>query len=129
VPKKRTISSRPRNRRGSGGIVVTASVVSDAIILSRATGSQASTQCRISATPSPFQSDGVRKLFAAGILQPGRLAQLVEHLLYTQGVGGSIPSPPIHRLAAMLARPETAIPSHFANLGGHRAASVRPCGA
>ncbi len=25
----------------------------------------------------------------------GRLAQLVEHLLYTQGVGGSIPSPPI----------------------------------
>ena len=25
----------------------------------------------------------------------GRLAQLVEHLLYTQGVGGSSPSPPI----------------------------------
>ena len=25
----------------------------------------------------------------------GRLAQLGEHLLYTQGVGGSIPSPPI----------------------------------
>ena len=29
------------------------------------------------------------------MLREGRLAQLVEHLLYTQGVGGSIPSPPI----------------------------------
>ena len=27
----------------------------------------------------------------------GRLAQLGEHLLYTQGVGGSNPSPPIRR--------------------------------
>jgi hypothetical protein len=26
----------------------------------------------------------------------GRLAQLVERLLYTQDVGGSSPSPPIH---------------------------------
>ena len=25
---------------------------------------------------------------------PGRLAQLVEHLVYTEGVGGSSPSPP-----------------------------------
>ena len=31
----------------------------------------------------------------ASLSHPGRLAQLVEHLLYTQGVGGSIPSPPI----------------------------------
>ena len=30
-----------------------------------------------------------------GVCVPGRLAQLVEHLLYTQGVGGSSPSPPI----------------------------------
>ena len=30
-----------------------------------------------------------------GIAEPGRLAQPVEHLLYTQGVGGSIPSPPM----------------------------------
>ena len=27
--------------------------------------------------------------------RPGRLAQLVEHLVYTEGVGGSSPSPPI----------------------------------
>ena len=29
----------------------------------------------------------------AGLLE-GRLAQLVEHLVYTERVGGSIPSPP-----------------------------------
>jgi hypothetical protein len=28
---------------------------------------------------------------------PGRLAQLVERLLYTQDVGGSSPSPPTNR--------------------------------
>ena len=33
---------------------------------------------------------------SASLSHPGRLAQLVEHLLYTQGVGGSIPSPPTH---------------------------------
>ena len=36
---------------------------------------------------------------------PGRLAQLVEHLLYTQGVGGSSPSPPIKEDAGALRLP------------------------
>ncbi len=29
------------------------------------------------------------------LVLPGRLAQLGEHLVYTQGVGGSSPSPPM----------------------------------
>jgi hypothetical protein len=37
----------------------------------------------------------------AGVL--GRLAQLVEHFVYTEGVGGSIPSPPTSSVTVHIA--------------------------
>ena len=36
----------------------------------------------------------------------GRLAQLVEHLAYTERVGGSIPSPPTNRINVLARAPD-----------------------
>ena len=41
-----------------------------------------------------FRQELVSKSLSARVCQQGRLAQLVERLLYTQKVGGSRPSPP-----------------------------------
>ena len=60
---------------------------------SPSSGSGASSRTRPRAWRGSSPAD-VRDRIAAGILGAGRLAQPVEHLLYTQGVGGSIPSPP-----------------------------------
>ncbi len=38
--------------------------------------------------------DNAVMLSGYGAIVTGRLAQLVEHLVYTERVGGSIPSPP-----------------------------------
>ncbi len=41
----------------------------------------------------------------ARLATSGRLAQLGEHLVYTEGVGGSIPSPPMD-LVDLIAVPQ-----------------------
>ena len=46
-------------------------------------------------------------------LQVGRLAQLGERLVYTQEVGGSIPSPPIHSQAFLTSLPPVVHVEHM----------------
>ena len=63
----------------------------------------------------PPQSGPDRRLIAVPSRR-GRLAQLAEHLLYTQGVGGSIPSPPTRRTRMDAAIAERSV----ARRGGRR---------
>ena len=48
--------------------------------------------------PAPVDNAGQREVISQQAQDrrrlPGRLAQLVEHLVYTEEVGGSTPSPP-----------------------------------
>ena len=53
----------------------------------------------------------------------GRLAQLVEHLLYTQGVGGSSPSPPTRAVGAVRVTRAGAV---FRRAPGNQPGSRRP---
>ena len=51
--------------------------------------------------PAPVDNAGQREVISQQAQDrrrlPGRLAQLVEHLVYTEEVGGSTPSPPTKR--------------------------------
>ena len=68
-----------------------------------------------------------RSALFGGFLSSGRLAQLVEHLVYTERVGGSSPSSPTIPKVRTKRMALTPSPGKFARPGGHakRRASSR----
>jgi hypothetical protein len=59
--------------------------------------------------------------FRQSSIKSGRLAQLVEHLVYTERVGGSSPSPPTNKIKDLYLKtargrsPKTELANHLAN--------------